>query len=467
MAEWRKKLQTGEQTPVPFWVAVLVVTAFISLRWLFNSNVGLFNESNLLVFSRQQVDPTWLPKDWYLNQAAGYRVLFMNAFGRLAMTLGFLPTSIIGRLLCYLFISSGLVFLSRQLRLSLMSLVLALALFLYVNTGTSNAAGDQGIAAREWIIGGLEPKMVAYGLILFGITCLLRDRWCWAVGLFGLAASFHTLVGGWASIACFGWLLLRRRAQVLGDRTRLLQMVGIFLLAACFTFPTVWQQISDPAVRGRFTTSFTYVFIRTPHHLNPLSWHPSWVLKLGILLTILCASVWLIHRQRRQPIKPLAAYQSQIDLADFTLVSLIPFLVGVTLAPFDLEGKFLQYYPFRFGDIMLPLMTCILLCCALEQQLSRGRSRVYYKQVCLFLITLTCCLQAFTTFQDVANLRQFPGKPQTVTMADKDMAGWIRANTPKEAIFVTPPVDFVSFNWLAERATVVNSTDFSGGGRLG
>jgi hypothetical protein len=40
---------------------------------------------------------------------------------------------------------------------------------------------------------------------------------------------------------------------------------------------------------------------------------------------------------------------------ELTLISLIPFVLGVAIAPFDSQGRFLQYYPFRLADIMLPL----------------------------------------------------------------------------------------------------------------
>jgi len=52
-------------------------------------------------------------------------------------------------------VSSGLVLLGRKLGLSLP--LLLLAVFLYVGR-------SQGVAAREWLVRGLEPKSIAYGL---------------------------------------------------------------------------------------------------------------------------------------------------------------------------------------------------------------------------------------------------------------------------------------------------------------
>jgi hypothetical protein len=149
----------------------LAVTAFLSLKLLLDSNMGGggWNEVDVLPLAKHYADPTWIPGDWYLNQPPGYRLLFLALFGRLIAAWGFLATSLIGRLLCYGLVASGLVLIGRKLSLSLPSLLLAVALFLYINR-------YQGMAAYEWLVGGLEPKAVAYGFVLLAIGLMLEGR---------------------------------------------------------------------------------------------------------------------------------------------------------------------------------------------------------------------------------------------------------------------------------------------------
>jgi hypothetical protein len=437
------------------WLPILLVTGFISLRWLLNSNMGLFNEANMLPFARQHIDPSWIAQDWYLNQPPGYRVPFINVFGRMAAAWGFLATSILGRLLCYTFIASALVNLSRKLKLSTPLLLLAIALFLYVNTGTSGAAGDQGAAAREWLVGGVEPKMVTYGLILYAIGCLLSDRLLPAALLLGFATTFHTLVGGWAFLCSLAWLVLLRRGLLFGNLRRFGLFFVLYVAASLFAIQPILEQIATPKSAGRFPPSFIYVYLRTPHHLNPLAWEAGWWLKPVILLLILGLSIYVLQRYAKKA-DPSASqpHLARVRLATFTLVSLIPYAIGLIIAPFDQQGKLLQYYLFRFGDLMLPLNTCLLFACALEQSFSEGRSRKTLTSVCFTLLSLTCALQAVTFSAQAFSLQDFPHDPQEIDAEGKEMTSWIRLHTPKTAIFVSPPVDLASFSWLSERATV-------------
>lgn len=448
--------ESGEKSDLrEAWLPVLLLTGFVSLRWLLNDNMGLFNEANMLPFARQHIDSNWIAQDWYLNQPPGYRVPFIVVFGRLAEAWGFLATSIVGRLLCYAFIASALVFLSRKLKLSTPLLLLAIALFLYINTGTSGAAGEQGAAAREWLFGGVEPKMVAYGLILYAIAALFTDRLLRAALLLGLATTFHTLVGGWAFLSALGWLVLWRRSLLLSDLRRLGLFFVFYAAASLFALQPILEQISAPKAIARFPASFIYVYLRTPHHLNPLAWDAGWWLKPVILLLTLGFSVFVLQRQAKRTDKPASpAHLVRVRLVTFTLVSLIPFALGLLIAPFDQQGKFLQYYPFRFGDLMLPLNTCLLFACALEQSFADGQARKVLISVCVILLSLTCALQAIAFGTQAFALQDFPSHPQEINSAGKEMTMWIRHNTPKAAVFVSSPVDLANFNWLTERATI-------------
>jgi hypothetical protein len=441
----------------PFWLPVLLLVGVVSLRCLLVGNMGQVNETNILPFARQQANPDWLPQDWYLNQPPGYRVPFIAIFGRMADAWGFLPTSIIGRLLGYTGLSAGLVFLSRRIGLSVPLLLLAMILFLYVNTGTSGASGAQGTVSREWLFGGIEPKIPAYTCILFAIGLLLAGRIMLAGLLLGVATSFHTLVGGWAFLSAMAWLLLWRR-DLLRNWGKTGKMLVLYAVGAVFSIQPVLQQLTTQTPEGRFSESFVYVFIRTPHHLNPLSWDGGWWLKPLTLLAIALGSAYLLRsiaKQRRQLQTPV--HQARMGLAAFLLCSLIPFAAGLLAAPFDAEGKFLQYYPFRFGDIMLPLNACLLGCCALEQAFGTGPAGQVtqrLRRMSLWIVAAVCAAQAVVFGQQAIALQEFPSRAQRIDSDGKELCEWIQQNTRREDIFVTPPVELDNFHWLAERATI-------------
>ena len=387
-----------------FGLQIIVLTAFLSLKFLLDNNMGNVNEVDVLPLARQYADPTWIPHDWYLNQPPGYRLLFQSIVGKLAVVWGFLAASIIGRLVCYGLVSSGLFFIGRRLGLNFAFLLLAVLLFI-INP-------YQGAVAQEWIIGPLETKTIAYGFVLLGINWMLGGRYGLAVLMVGFATSFHVLVGGWTFLSVLGWLALNQvfkqthRSGIRGVG-HLASIILTYLIASAFAIPPVLHHLRVPSPSGPINASYIYVFLRLPHHLNPLSWGIDWLFGLLYLL-ILGISVAIIRRQTDSK-QSAAFYDARLDLARFTLVALIPFVLGALIAPFDLQGKWLQYYPFRLGDVMLTLSTCLLFICALTQFLTPKAERVAIS-LSLILLSGLASIQA-TDFPRTAHKNSAVSQP--------------------------------------------------------
>jgi hypothetical protein len=462
--------------------AVLAVVALISLKLLLHGNMSTtdVNEGNVLPLAKQYIDSTWIPGDWYLNQSAGYRMPSQQLMGRMAVAWGFLAASIVGRLLCYTLVAWGLVRIARQLGLSFAGLLLAIGLWLYV--------GRQGVAAYEWLVGGFEAKAIAYGLIVLAISFLLEGRYLWMALLLGIATSFHVLVGGWSFLIVLGWFAVRwqsRLAQVspstsataqqskffqsqlLPSLKRLALILLVYLLGSAPIIQPVLQQLATPDFVGVISPSFVYVFLRSPHHLNPLSWKPEWWIRPAVYLLILVTSLYLLRRRAfetdlalNNEIPPLPRFPAPPTLiphqalTELTLVSLIPFVAGLAIAPFDETGKFLQYYPFRLGDVLLPLNTCLLFVCAVEQRLQQWRR--WFAFGCALFLAILCSIQLVDLQRQLVAVRNFPGEEQRVTPELKDFYGWIQANATKGATIVTPPTGMYNLSWITEHPTVAN-----------
>lgn len=427
-------------------VQVLVITAFLSLRFLLEANMGstYTNEIDVLPLAKQYAEPTWIPKDWYVNQPPGYRLLFFALFGKLAATWGFLVTSILGRLVCYGLVSTGLVLIGRCLGLSLLLLLLAVGIFIH-------ATPQQGMIAREWIVGGVEPKAVAYGFVLLAVGLMLQGHYRWMALMVGLATSFHVLVGGWAALSMAGWLALRRRSHF-PHLHSLGVLLLIYITAGAFGVKAVLEQVLTPAPPEAVRFTAVYVFLRLPHHLNPLSWSADRWVKPLVYLLMLALSMGVLWRQRLS-VRFSQYYPACRGLAELTLIALIPFVIGVAVAPFDGHGKLLQYYPFRLADVLLPLTSCLLFACALEQTFT-GKARLGLVLGCLLLLSWKCGLQAIRLREQVLALPQFPSHRQGADPDWKALCAWIRRETPQHALVISPPVEFVNFTWMAERPTI-------------
>lgn len=421
---------------------ILIVIALISLRWLFDGNMGLVNEADVLPLARQHVDPGWIPGDWYLNQPASYRLLFEGLAGRLIVAWGFLATSLVGRLVCYSLVATALVLIGEKLKLKFLPLVCAIALFI--------AGQTQGVIASEWILGRLEAKALAYGFVLLSFWLLLAGRYRWMALLLGIATSFHVLVGGWSCLIAAGTLALDPQA-----RPRLVRQGGwlllIYLCGSLFAIQPVWVQLVAATPAAALSPSAIYVFLRLPHHLNPLIWS-AWFGRLILFLLAFGAIQPVLRRQAGALGEAGSGLEAQMQLARLTWVSLVPFLGGLLVTPFDQDGRLLQYYPFRVGDVLLPLATYLLLAAGLQNSLAQGSAawRRRIAAVSLGLLLAAGLVQSVIASKQLFALSRFPAlEPEF-----KQLCAWVKQETPAGSTVITSPVDFVEFTWLAERPTI-------------
>jgi hypothetical protein len=423
-------------------IAVLLLLCFKELLF----DIMASNDIDALPLARQFADHRWVPGDWSVNQPPIYRVLFQTLFGWMIASWGFLASSIIGRLLCYSLIAWGLVLIGRKLGLNLLLLMLAVAMFL---------SGDQGVAAGERIVGALETKIFAYAMVLLAIAFMLNKRYRLTAFLLGLGTSFHVLVGGYATLFVLGWVILRRK-----NRFPSLREIGfiipLYLIGSVFGLKALIEELSSPNPTSPISISYIYVFFRMPHHLNPLSWPTHWWIIPVFFLLILVSSAGVLWFNR--PTKALSEqfeeYEARIGLFEFTLISLVPYVLGLVIAPFDSQGSLLQYYLFRVGDVMLHLNACLLFVCALDQIFTSRKQQRVLLLLCSLVLSISI-VKGLPNFQkQFQSTLNFPNEVQEVDPQWKDLTAWVRKNTQKNATFISPPVKFANFIWLTERPTI-------------
>ncbi|KST64059.1 DUF6798 domain-containing protein [Mastigocoleus testarum] len=433
-------------------ITSLAVFTLIVISELLKGNMTN-NEIGKLLLARQYVDPGWIPEDFYINQPQKYQIIFQSIFGKLSMATGFLATSIIGRMTYYLLFALGVTLLSAEIGLNFYSLLLATILFL----------NKQGMIAGEWIIGELGPKGFSYAFISIALWLVIKKYYIPMAIILGLATSFHVLVGGYATISIALFLVL----QILSRQIECpsLRKIGaifiVYIVFGCFSIIPIFQHFTSSSVDSidsRFTASYIYVFLRNPHHLYPLAWSIKmwlWLVFYISLATLIC---FLIHKNKFPfNSSDLSSQQKSAcsQLSRFALVMLIPFVLGLVIFPIDRDGKFLQYYPFRFGDAMLPMITCLLFCRALECSFPHIRVRKIFLSFCAVIVAMTYVHGGFIFIGQAFALQGFPwNHPDGIRSNGKAMFAWIKDNTPKNSVIISPPAKFNEFTWLSERATI-------------
>ena len=85
----------------------------------------------------------------------------------------------------------------------------------------------------EWIVDGVEAKVFAYPLVLFGLTDLIRGNWKRIWLWLGAASCMHVLVGGWAVVmSLIAWQIQPRK-----QRPRFITLLPWLVAGGLFSLP--------------------------------------------------------------------------------------------------------------------------------------------------------------------------------------------------------------------------------------
>lgn len=397
------------------------------------------NELVVLPFARQAVQPDWLPADWWLNHNPTYCWLFNQIFGRLSVHLGFEWTAILGRMAAGLLLAIALDRFFRVLELPYVLGLLGSVLFLE----------RQSLVAYEWMAGGLEAKSFAYPLALLAAAFHMGERHLAGFFLLGLALSFHSLVGFFATACTVAALVVVGPGGPWRERFSFLTSSWIFLLSGAIGLLELARGLLPR--RGFDATGIweIYVLDRAPHHLYPPTWQSSpWVTQITLILAFLCATHYLA---RSRPVRFLTSY---------LLASLALFMIGIV---FWIAGDvpMLRAYWFRFADTMVPLGSLLLAGCWIDRML-RGstaapRPRVA-PQVVLVERSLTLTAVALGVGlapRLVTKITFWLDRASWENPSTAPMDRWIQKHTPRDAIFLVSPARD-DFYVHAARPVVVN-----------
>lgn len=419
------------------------------------------NESHYLCKAKHYWNPAWCPDDFFL-QSADAHATFYWTFGWLTQFTSLTTTAWIGRAVIWL--------LQAWAWRRLSTAITPRPLFSLFSAGVFLALLRNAHLAGEWVVGDVEAKGIAYVFVFLGLEALIRQRWHWVFPLFGAAAAFHVIVGGWAVVAAgVAWLMLR---QV--DSTDLVlpapfTLAPSVVLGFLFSLPGLLPcLLLDRGTPGEIIDqgNVAYVYARLSHHLV-IHRMPQYYMARHVAVIVAAAALGYYFRGKGS-IRRLVAFAAGAVALEVIGVAIDQ---GLMYASDELRAKLLRYYWYRLGDAMAPLTLALLFC-----KLVAGRAPVKEEDKPVDDLPRACLLIALLAVAtwnivDVRLIRIRQGVPEgelrlnlgedaTVSLAQRHRdwvacCQWIERHTEPNATFLTPRTQ-QTFLWYAQRAEVVN-----------
>ncbi|MBI1311794.1 hypothetical protein GC176_10925 [bacterium] len=419
------------------------------------------NEPHYLCKAKHYWEPEWCRGDFFL-ESSNPHLVFYQTIGWLTHVFQFHDSASLGRYVALLLLAAGLTRLCRALSGDGWSSVTAAVTFLLLQS-IGNFSG-------EWIVGGVEGKVVAYGCVLHCLTECLQRRWAFAGPWLGAAIAFHPLVGLWTLMALgmtavAGWLLRRpgRSSEAVNEQSisliRLSELksesflIGAVLmscLAAWGILPAL-DTMRGATERETFAATYLQVFFRLKHHVDPMEFPPSHYVMYGGLSFI----AWLLSRLR--PRTPGRATLNRLVFCA-GIIAACGVAIGFGKRPptempyYEIRMKLLKFYPFRLFDALLPLLVALQVASLLSRQRLTSVLVPRKLRAVGLAATYVTALLLNAGWGSVHRLN-----PQQE--ADwRSACDWIRQNTPRDVLFLTPDESW-AFKWFAQRPEYVARKD--------
>jgi hypothetical protein len=402
------------------------------------------NEAVYLTKARHRADPAWCRGDFFLETPDAHGVFFA-VFGPLAASVPLDTAAWIGRVLGWLAVAVGFRHAIVPLVAPSWARVVAAALF--------SVAVRYTPAAGEWVIGGCEAKVFAWGFVLAGLGEAVRGRvgpaWC----LCGVAAAIHPIVGGWAMIAIAAAWLAGRASAAPADRPAVpwAWLAAGAALAAAGIVPVLALSSGVDAATVA-AANRAYVVDRLSHHLLPRTFANGLVARHLLAIVVW----WLLHR-----LLPATAARRRLAwiVGAAVGVALAGWLISLAepLAPVAARGL-LRFYWFRLADVLVAFALAATAAATLADAAACERvapGKAWLPRVAVAAL-LTWDLAAESAHWPL------PGRPAVACRADAkvnpaawaDVCAWVRDHVPADACFLTPRGS-ATFAWRTDRREVV------------
>ncbi len=442
-----------------WWGECLVVWGML-LTWSFlRIPIPGVNEPHYLTKAWHLWSPEWCANDFFLNSSNPHLV-FYATFGWLTKILTLHDTAIAGRCIGLLVLGLGWQALVRTVLNTRWSSVTTLTIFLLCHS-LGNWSG-------EWLVGGIESKVLAYGFLFSAIACFLNRRFL-SAGLFaGTAFSFHPVVGAWGVIAGVmatnmqflscpkDFRLIRKE-----DWKNILFAGFCFFIAALPGLVPALQTLNSGDPEAAAKADLLQVASRLKHHLDPMTFPIADHRFFGILIFLWACLLFVkSFLQSRATASTAVVETSQRWWNAFVCASLIIAACGVLLAwgprpmqemtGYEWRIRLLKLYPFRLADLIVPIALSMLLASILLIPKKWPWQKFTVSSVCFSIYLLSIFLP---------RPDQNPGRMTQVIQNDwREVCEWIKSNSLPDSVVYGINEQW-ALRWYAARAEYVNYKD--------
>lgn len=410
----------------------------------------MVNESHYLVKAKNYWDPLWCANDLFASSAKAH-VTFYFVFGWLTQFVSLETTAWIGRFAGWSLLAYGLKKLSWNLfHRSYLGLLIALVWI---------AGVEYGNLAGEWVVGGIEAKVPAYGFLLIGLAAMVQRRWNRVWVSLGIASAFHVLTGGWSVVAASVCWVCTERGRP--DRHRFFTPALLLggLIALLGLVPAIALTVSA-GPESSIAAARIYTYYRISHHLLPAGLMTSWYVRHALLIA-LTTGVTLLYRS-----DPAMRRMGAFTMGA-VLIAAVGLAIGLLPASHpDLAARLLRYYWFRLTDAIVPLMLGVAIArMSIDQRLWLARPAYGAVAVAVALVLYSSARTGRLQIPPTASndLLGFDvGAPiarqQQVYRDWLAVCRWAKLSSNADEVFLTPRHQ-QTFKWYAERGEVVNWKD--------
>jgi len=404
------------------------------------------NEPHYLSKAKHYWNPDWCSGDLFLESSNPHR-FFYQAVGWPTLWLSLEQTAWLGRWLALGVLALGWTALGHRLLHDKWAVMCSAWIYLLL-AAIGNLSG-------EWIVGGVESKVFAFGLLLLGGALALDGAWNRAAIASGLAIAFHPLVGVWgvvaASIATLPAIVRRSGTQDKRVRTHWTRNWRPLLLLLLCALPGLLPALSVVG-NGSAAADRVQVFERLSHHLDPMTFRAFGYIWYGLL--IVC---WLVAGRFGGNDGKLRTFDRFVWAS--LLIAAVGFIAGFGPRPpeqmplFEFRMTLLKFYPFRLFDAVLPIAVALTLTNAVRGR-PAGASTSFRRR-------LVWCVAALGLLASLVlpAVDRNPSRMSPHQLSDWiDACRWIESETSRDALIVTPRESW-AFKWYAQRAEYFSYKD--------